>query len=431
MNILLLGSGGREHALARKIAQSPQLTQLYTAPGNPGTASCGTNVALNPNNFEAVKNFALTNQINHIVVGPEEPLVKGIADFIAADPHCSHISVIGPNKSAAQLEGSKDFAKRFMQKYNIPTAAYQTFAADEFNKAVDFLKTLKPPYVLKADGLAAGKGVVICESLSLAEKELHEMLCEKKFGEASNCVVIEEFLEGVELSVFVATDGISYKMLPHAKDYKKIGENDTGLNTGGMGAVSPVPFANSNLMSCIEEKVIEPTISGLKNEKIDYRGFIFFGLMIVGNEPYVIEYNVRLGDPETEVILPLVKSDMIDLFNAIAHQKLSTCDVQIIDSCATTVMLVSGGYPLAYEKNKKVFLPGKTAENCIVFHAGTKKDENGTLVTNGGRVIAVTALGKTLEEALNTSYQNVGHINFENMYYRKDIGKDMLKMMDM
>ncbi|MDD3876946.1 MAG: phosphoribosylamine--glycine ligase [Bacteroidales bacterium] len=427
MNILLLGSGGREHAIAWKIKQSTKKVQLYIAPGNAGTAQHGQNVDLNALDFEAVKNFVLEKGINTVFVGPEEPLVKGIVDYFEKFPE---IKIIGPNKKAAQLEGSKDFAKQFMAKYKIPTASYKSFTSETFNDGIAFLKTLSSPYVLKADGLAAGKGVVICSSFEQAESELYKMLCEKKFGDASACVVIEEFLKGVELSVFVVTDGESYKLLPHAKDYKKIGEGDTGLNTGGMGAVSPVPFVDNGLMERIKNTIIEPTISGLKSEGIDYIGFLFFGLMNVDGLPYVIEYNARLGDPETEVILPLIDADLVDLFNAINKKRLSEFKLNISNAYATTVMIVSKGYPENYEKNKEIRFNGQAEAQCLFFNAGTCFDEKGVVKTSGGRVLAVTSIGETLNKALDCCYRNIEKISFEGMYFRRDIGKDMLKILE-
>ncbi len=425
MNIVLLGSGGREHTLAWKISQSPQLTKLYTAPGNAGTSDYGTNVDLNPNDFENVKAFAKTHHIKYIVVGPEEPLVNGIADYFTHD-NTTEAIVIGPNQKAAQLEGSKDFAKNFMLKHGIPTAMYKSFTSDTYDDALSFLKDMTAPYVLKADGLAAGKGVIICPTYDTALKELEQMLLGQRFGKASQRVVIENFLDGIEMSVFVVTDGKNFKMLPHAKDYKKIGEKDTGPNTGGMGAVSPVPFVDKALLNNIEHSVVAPTIKALKTEEIDYRGFLFFGLMIVDGLPYVIEYNVRLGDPETEVILPLMQSDIIDMFQCIENQNIENYNMRISDAYATTVMMVSGGYPGSYNKGEEIILPEITDNDCRIFHAGTLKNKEDRLVTNGGRVIAVTAFGDTLEQALQSSYKQLGKIHFDKCYYRKDIGKDLL-----
>jgi phosphoribosylamine--glycine ligase len=423
MKVLLLGSGGREHAIAWKMKQSPLLEELYIAPGNAGTAQCGTNLDIDILNFDLVKKTVLEKKINIVIVGPEEPLVKGIYDYFKADKEISSIPVIGPSSKAAALEGSKDFAKKFMEKYNIPTAKYSTFTKETVEQGIEFLKSLRPPFVLKADGLAAGKGVVIPLTLSAAEHTLKEMLLEEKFGQASKKVLIEEFLLGVELSVFVLTDGINYHLLPEAKDYKRIGENDTGANTGGMGAISPVPFANEKFMAKVKEQVIEPTIKGLKNEKVDYKGFIFFGLMNCQGTPKVIEYNVRMGDPETEVVIPRIKSDLLMLFDAVGKQKLGETKLEIEDRAAATVMMVSGGYPEAYEKGKKITGLEKV-KGSIVFHAGTKP-ENGNVLTNGGRVLAVTSLNKSLKDAVAESYSNISSIDYEKKYYRKDIGQDV------
>lgn len=423
MNVLVLGSGGREHAFAWKIAQSNQLTQLFIAPGNAGTGQVGKNVALNPNDFEAVKRFVCENQIQMLVVGPEDPLVNGIHDFFLNDDTLKHIPVIGPQQEAAKLEGSKEYAKEFMSRHAIPTAAYQSFTQENLEEGYAFLDTLNAPYVLKADGLAAGKGVLILNDINEAKAELKAMLAEAKFGAASAKVVIEEFLSGIELSVFVMTDGDSYKVLPTAKDYKRIGEGDTGLNTGGMGAISPVPFADNALMQKIEERVIIPTVEGLKKDNIPYKGFIFIGLIKVNDEPFVIEYNVRMGDPETEAVLPLIKSDLLDLFQGVAEGNLDTRKMEIDDQSATTLILVSGGYPEAYEKGKQI----SGLEDCkdsIIFHAGTK-EENGQILSNGGRVIAITSFGKNKDEALAKSFANAERINFDKKYYRKDIGFDL------
>ncbi len=425
MNVLILGSGGREHAFAWKIAQSSQIDKLFIAPGNAGTAQEGTNVDIAVDDFESIKEFCLKEKIDTVMVGPELPLVLGIHDYFLASEEIKHIAIIGPNKQAAQLEGSKDFSKRFMKRHNIPTARYQTFTKDTIEEGYTFLKSLKPPYVLKADGLAAGKGVVILKDLQEAKDELSSMLEDAKFGQASSSVVIEEFLYGIELSAFVVTDGRSYKKLPEAKDYKRIGEGDTGLNTGGMGAVSPVPFADQAFMDKIENQIIIPTIKGLHKDKIDYQGFIFFGIINVKNDPFVIEYNCRMGDPETEVVIPRLKSDILELFEGVATRTLSERDVEFDDRTAATVMMVSGGYPDAYEKEKTITgLNG--IHDSMVFHAGTKKD-GPTVLSAGGRVLAVTSYGKSMSAALRTSYDNVEKINFDKAYYRKDIGFDLVE----
>ncbi len=424
MRVLLIGSGGREHALAWKMSKSSILEKLFIAPGNAGTAQLGTNVDLQPNDFKAIKDFVLENEIGMVVVGPEDPLVNGIVDFFEGDEFLKGVGIVGPNKEAAQLEGSKDFAKEFMKRHNIPTAKYQTFTKDTLKEGQAFLESLKPPYVLKADGLAAGKGVLILDSLKEAKKELKNMLSDAKFGEASSRVVIEEFLDGIELSCFVITDGDAYKKLPEAKDYKRIGEGDTGLNTGGMGAISPVPFANPTFLDKIENQVIIPTIKGLKSDGITYKGFIFFGLINVKNEPYVIEYNCRMGDPETEVVIPRLKSDLLDLFEGVATGTLSERDVVFDDRSAATVMMVSGGYPESYEKGKKIEGLNKVDES-IVFHAGTVAD-GPVIKTAGGRVLAATSYGKDLESALKKSYESLAKISFDKAVYRSDIGHDVL-----
>ncbi len=423
MRVLLLGSGGREHALAWKIAQSSSLEQLFIAPGNAGTKQHGTNVAIDVNDFPSIKSFVLENNINMVVVGPEDPLVNGISDFFKADEELKSVPVIGPSKYGAQLEGSKDFAKQFMMRHNIPTAKYATFTKDTLEEGYKFLASMKPPYVLKADGLAAGKGVLILNSLGEAKEELKKMLADAKFGEASSRVVIEQFLSGIELSVFVITDGESFKILPEAKDYKRIGEGDTGLNTGGMGAVSPVPFADDTFKDKIKNQIIIPTVKGIKAEGIDYKGFIFFGLINVKGEPYVIEYNCRMGDPETEVVIPRLKSDILDLFEGVATGTLSETDVMFDDRSACTIMMVSGGYPEEYEKGKQIYGINNVTES-IVFHAGTKPD-GPTVLTAGGRVLAVTSYGKNLSVALEKSYESAGLIEFDKAYYRKDIGFDV------
>jgi phosphoribosylamine--glycine ligase len=423
MTILLLGSGGREHAFAWKMLQSPLCTQLFVAPGNAGTGSIATNVNLKITDFDAIKAFALSEKVEMVVVGPEDPLVKGIFDFFQNDTDLKHIPVIGPSKRGAQLEGSKEFAKEFLVKHNIPTAAYDSFTKETVDAGCDFLDTLQPPYVLKADGLAAGKGVLIIQELAEAKEELRNMLVHSKFGEASSKVVIEEFLDGIELSCFVLTDGKNYKILPTAKDYKRIGEGDTGLNTGGMGAVSPVPFADAALLEKIENRIVKPTIEGLQKDGIQYKGFVFIGLINVKGEPIVIEYNVRMGDPETEVVIPRLKSDLVELFLAVANEKLDEKTLEVDSQSAATIMVVSGGYPEEYV-NGKVISGIEKVSDSIVFHAGTKTD-NGKVISNGGRVLAVTSLGDNYEEAIKKSYQNIDKLHFDTMYFRKDIGFDL------
>lgn len=424
LNVLLLGGGGREHAFAWKIAQSKRLGKLFIAPGNAGTASIGMNVDLNPTNFGSLKQFIITNSINLVVVGPEEPLVKGVWNFIHEDEQIHHVPVIGPSMEGARLEGSKDFAKAFMVRHSIPTAAYKSFSKATIDEAYTFIDTLKPPYVLKADGLAAGKGVVILDSADAAKAELAEMLG-GKFGAAGNTVVIEEFLSGIECSVFVATDGENYKVLPVAKDYKRIGEGDTGLNTGGMGAVSPVPFADEVFMEKVRTTIIEPTIKGLAEEKIVYRGFIFIGLMNVTGTPYVIEYNVRMGDPETEAVLPRIESDIVDLFEGMAFGSLDKTELTISPKTAATVVCVAEGYPGSYRKGDEISGLDKLSKESTVFHAGTA-GKAGKICTNGGRVLAVTSLGDSIENAVSKSFDTIEQIEYAGKYYRRDIGKDLM-----
>ena len=423
MTILILGSGGREHAFAWKMAQSSLCSKLFVAPGNAGTAAIATNIEVETTDFEALKTFSIQEGVEMIVVGPEDPLVKGIYDFFCNDPQLKHIAVIGPSKDGAQLEGSKEFAKEFMINHQIPTAAFQSFTIETVAAGCLFLETLKPPFVLKADGLAAGKGVLIVQNLEDAKQELREMLVGQKFGHASSKVVIEAFLDGIELSCFVLTDGTNYKILPTAKDYKRIGDGDTGLNTGGMGAVSPVPFADAVLLEKIESRIVKPTILGLQKEGIVYKGFIFIGLINVDGEPIVIEYNVRMGDPETEVVLPRISSDLVALFKAVNNGKLNEIVLEIDPKTAATIMLVSGGYPEVYEKEKPIFGLENVVDS-IVFHAGTKLDNN-QVVSNGGRVLAITSFGNDFEQAIKKSYQSIEKLHFDKMYYRQDIGFDL------
>ncbi len=424
MKILLLGSGGREHALAWKMLQSPKCDALYVAPGNAGTAIIASNVSLDILDFEQIKQFVIEKNIEMIVVGPEDPLVLGIYDFFKNDPKLNTIPVIGPSKNGAQLEGSKEFAKKFLINHKIPTARYDSFTSQTVENGFKFLETLQSPYVLKADGLAAGKGVLIINDLEEAKTELKNMLIHSKFGKASEKVVIEEFLDGIELSCFVLTDGKNYKILPTAKDYKRIGEGDTGLNTGGMGAVSPVPFASEILLKKIEHRIVKPTIEGLQKDGIEYKGFIFIGLIIVNEEPIVIEYNVRMGDPETEVVIPRLKTDLVALFEGVANQKLNEISIEYDKRSATTVMIVSGGYPEEFEKGFEI--SGlESIRDSIAFHAGTKL-ENGKIISNGGRVVAITSFGENFSEAIKKSYQNIEKLHFDKMYFRKDIGLDLL-----
>ena len=423
MKILLLGSGGREHALAWKMLQSPRCSKLFVAPGNAGTSFIATNVSISILDFKEIKKFILNEKIEMVVVGPEDPLVHGIYDFFKNDSELNEVIVIGPSKLGAQLEGSKEFAKKFLIKHNIPTAAYNSFTKETVENGIHFLETLQPPYVLKADGLAAGKGVLIIQSLDEAKNELFNMLVHNKFGIASEKVVIEEFLDGIELSCFVLTDGKNYKILPTAKDYKRIGNGDTGLNTGGMGAISPVPFADTLLLDKIEARIVQPTINGLHKDKIDYKGFIFIGLIIVKGEPIVIEYNVRMGDPETEVVIPRVQTDLVELFQAIGNQKLNEVLLETDQRTAATIMVVSGGYPQEYEIGFEV--KGlESIQDSIAFHAGTQL-QNGKVVTNGGRVITITSFGENHLEATKKSYQSIENLYFDKMYFRKDIGFDL------
>ena len=425
MNILVIGSGGREHAFAQIISKSPLCTQLFVAPGNAGTATLATNIDCAVTDFEKIKQIVSKSNIEMVVVGPEDPLVQGIVDFFEKEESLKSIPIIGPGKKGAQLEGSKEFAKQFMQRHQIPTAAYQSFTAATVEEGKTFLTTLTPPYVLKADGLAAGKGVVILNGLKQAQRELEDMLVGQKFGAASQKVVIEEFLDGIELSVFVLTDGKNYKILPEAKDYKRIGEGDTGLNTGGMGAISPVPFADSAFMAAVEDTIVKPTIMGLQNDGMPYKGFIFIGLIkVAGNLPKVIEYNIRMGDPETEVVLPRLKSDLVSLLQHTYSQSLDSCTLETDSRSATTVIAVSGGYPEHYEKGHTITFDNSNKKDVLIFHAGTKL-EGESVVTNGGRVVACTALAPTYQEALQKSYDAIESITFKDKYYRKDIGFDL------
>lgn len=425
MNVLLLGSGGREHALAWKLSKSPLLTKLFIAPGNAGTTHCGQNIPVSVNDFEAIKRFVLENAVQMVVVGPEDPLVNGIADYFLADTLLHSIPVIGPGKNGAILEGSKDFSKAFMQRHNIPTARYQTFDKTTLKEGYHFLETLIAPYVLKADGLAAGKGVLICHNIEEAKQQLNHILNDQPFGSAGNKVVIEEFLHGIELSVFILTDGTHYIILPEAKDYKRIGDNDTGLNTGGMGAVSPVAFADSNFMQKVEDRIIQPTLKGLQSENISYKGFLFIGLMNVDGNPFVIEYNCRLGDPETEAILPRMETDLLQLFMSLSDGTLKSVPYQVDERTSLVVILVSGGYPENYEKGKVISGLDKM-KDVTVFHAGTVS-KNNNVITNGGRVLAVQTSASTLEEARKKVYNELPHLQYDKIYFRNDIGIDLLK----
>ena len=425
MNILILGSGGLEHAIAWKLKQSPKTSNLYTAPGNAGTIDVGTNLNIGVSDFNAIADCVKKHHIRMIVVGPEAPLVEGIVDFFRSKNEFSELKIIGPAKYGAQLEGSKEFAKDFMIRNQVPTARFKSFTASTLTEGYSFLESLNSPYVLKADGLAGGKGVLILNDLDEAKSELKSMLVDAKFGAASSNVVIEEYLDGIEMSVFVLTDGVNYQILPEAKDYKRIGEGDTGLNTGGMGAVSPVPFMNDELRERIKNKVVEPSVNGLKKEKIDYKGFLFIGLMIVDNQPFVIEYNVRMGDPETEVVMPRIKSDLVDHLNACADGKLNESPIEFEENAATTVMLVAEGYPEAYEKGKEMTGFDHLGD-CLAFHAGTK-ETSGKILTNGGRILAISALGENFKDALAKSYRNADRILYQGKYYRKDIGFDLMK----
>ena len=423
MNVLVLGSGGREHAIITSFTNSKLVNKIYALPGNGGTSTIATNIQGDVNDFKKIKEEVINNNISLVFVGPEDPIVNGIYDFFKLDNSLKNIKIIAPSKLAGQLEGSKEFAKKFMERYNIPTAKHGTFTKDNIDQSDAFLESMNPPYVLKADGLAAGKGVLIIDNLQNAKDELRSMILDKKFGDSSSKVVIEEFLDGIELSCFVLTDGKNYKTLPFAKDYKKIGEGDTGLNTGGMGAISPVPFLDNKFLEKIEERIIKPTIHGIKKENMEYMGVVFIGLIKVGQDPYVIEYNVRMGDPETEVVFPRIKNDLLDLFNSMGSTEFEDIKLQIDDRHAATIIMVSGGYPLDYEKNK--IISGLTEEtDSIIFHAGTKKvDDN--FLTNGGRVIAVTSLSENYKDAVKSSYDQIKKISFDQAYFRQDIGFDL------